>query len=219
MMKSPGVALIAALLVLSFAAPRLASAQSSARGSYRFILEDDLIKSVDFEASTDGKGFTTGQMTFTDEAKLADVDDPEDPRAGDPPPQFYIKATLDGMTVEKNRALMSGTVQDSSHKTYIGKWVQLVVEDNGNNLDVPDHLTWTFCQPQRQGWVPSDAELDRDDGAYWSWWATDAERKDDVGIPSPSLLPKEETGCPVRSLWSYSFANVSKWDGDIVVQP
>ena len=217
-MKSPGVLSFAGLLVLSLTAPQWAHAQS-ARGSYRFILEDEQIKSVDFDATTDGKGFTTGQMTFTDEAKLADVDDPEDPRAGDPPPQFYIKATLDGMTVEKNRALMSGTVLDSSHKTYIGKWVQLVVEDNGNNLDVPDHLTWTFCQPQRQGWVPSDAELDRDDGAYWSWWGTDAERKDDVGIPSPSLLPKEEKGCPVHPLWSYAFANVSKWDGDIIVQP
>jgi len=218
-MKSLRVASISALLLLSLLMPRSAAAQSSARGSYRFLLEDDLIKSVDFDATTDGKGFTTGQMTFTDEAKIADTDDPEDPRAGDPPPQLYIKATLDSMTVEKNRALMGGTVTDSSHKTYIGKFVQLVVEDNGNNLEVPDHLTWTFCRPQSQGWIPTDAELARDDGAYLSWWATDAERKDDVGIPSPSLLPQEVKSCPVRSLWSYSFVNVLKWDGDIVVQP
>jgi hypothetical protein len=206
-------------LVLSLTVPQWAQAQSSASGSYRFILADELIKSVDFDATTDGRGSTTGQMTFTDEAKIPDVDDSEDPRAGDPPPQFYIKATINDMTVEKNRALMNGTVVDSSHKTYIGKWVQLVVEDNGNGLETPDHLTWTFCRSQSQGWIPSDAELPRDDGAYLSWWATDAERKDDVGIPSPSLLPKEDKSCPVLSIWSYAFANVSKWDGDIIVKP
>jgi hypothetical protein len=218
-LKSLGVPSIAALFLLGLMTPPPATAQagSAARGSYRFLLADERLKSVEFDASTDAKGVTTGQMTFTDDAAIADVDDAEDPRAGDPPAQFYIKATLDGLTVEKNRALMSGTVVDSSHKTYIGKWVQLVVEDNGTNPEVPDRLTWSFCRAQTAGWVPSDAERDRDDGAYLSWWATDAERKDDVGIPSASLLPKEEKSCPVRPLWWYSFVNVWKWDGDIVV--
>jgi hypothetical protein len=197
--------------------PATAQAGSAARGSYRFLLVDEQVKSVEFDASNDAKGITSGQMTFTDDSAIADVDDAEDPRAGDPPPQFYIKATLDVLTVEKNRALMSGTVVDSSHKTYIGKWVQLVVEDNGNNREVPDRLTWIFCSPQGKGWVPSDAELDRDDGAYLSWWATDAERKDDVGIPSVSLLPKEQRSCPAYPLWWYSFVSAWKGDGDIVV--
>ncbi|MEA2600255.1 MAG: hypothetical protein QOF89_1247 [Acidobacteriota bacterium] len=216
-MKSLGVT--SALLLLSLITPRLATAQT-ARGSYKFLLEDELIKSVDFDASTDAKGSTTGQMTFTDQAAIADVDDAEDPRAGDPPPQFYVKAKLDVLTVEKNRALMSGTVVDSSHGSYIGKWVQLVVEDNGyNNREAPDRLTWTFCRPQEGGWIPSDAELDRDDGAFLSWWATDAERDDDVGVQSTSLLPKEDKGCLVRPLRSYSFADLWKWEGDIIVKP
>jgi hypothetical protein len=208
-----------ALALFCLSMPRSATAQagSSARGSYRFLLEDERLKSVDIDASTDAKGITTGTLTFTDDAAIADVDDPEDPKAGDPPPQFYVKATLDTLTVEKNRALLGGTVVDSSHKTYIGKWVQLVVEDNGNNLEIPDRLTWSFCSPQGTGWIPSDAERAYDDGAYLSWWATDAERKDDVGIPSVSLLPREEKSCPVRPLWWYSFVSILKADGDIVV--
>ena len=218
-MKRLGVAPVSALLLLSLVSPRL-DAQTpgaSARGSYKFILEDELVKSVDFSAVTDEKGNTTGDLAFNDEAKIADTDDAEDPEAGDPPPQFYAKVALDGLTVEKNRALLSGTVLDSSHKTYIGTWVQLVVEDNGVNPERPDRLTWMFCRPQATGWIPSDAERDRDDGAFLSWWATDAERDDDVGIPSINLIPKDEKGCPVRPFGFYTFADVLKSSGDIVV--
>jgi hypothetical protein len=219
-MKTTGVVPISALLLLSLTAPRLATAQtpgSSASGSYRFLLEDDLVKSLELDARTDEKGVTTGAMTFTDQAKIPDVDDVEDPRQGDPPPEFYMKADLNTLTVEKNRALVSGTVIDSSHKTYIGKWVQLVVEDNGDGLRVPDNLTWWFCRPQAGGWVPSDAERSFDDGAYLRWWATDAERKDDVGVPSKNLLGGEEKSCPVYPLFFYSLVDVRKWGGDIVV--
>jgi hypothetical protein len=211
-MKSLGFASVFALVLL---APQWATAQSTS-GIYRFLLEDDLVKSVEFDAKTDERGTTTGQMTFTDQARVPDVDDPEDPRAGDAPPDFYMKAELDSLTVEKNRALMSGTVRDSSHKTYVGKWVQLVVEDNGRE---PDKLTWWFCKPPATGWVPSDAERKDDDGAYLRWWATDAERKDDVGIPSKNLIPGEEKSCQVYPLSVYSFADVMKWEGDIIVQP
>jgi len=221
-MKSTGFASISALFLLTLTAPLPATAQTagpSASGSYRFLLEDDLTKSVEFSASTDERGVTTGQMTFIDPARIPDTDDVEDPRAGDAPPEFYMKASLDGLTVEKNRALMNGTILDSSHKSYIGKWVQLVVEDNRDNLKVPDQLTWSLCQRQPGGWVPSDAERKDDDGAYLRWWATDAERKDDVGIPSQNLLSNDENGCLVYPLSFYSFADVLKWDGDIVVQP
>lgn len=219
-MRSPGVVSLAALLLTGLMAPHAADAQALARGSFAFVLEDEQVRSVEFSASTDARGFTTGSLTFNDEAGITDAD-PDDPREGEPlpPSRFYVKAAIDGLKVEKNRALMSGTVVDSSHKSYIGSWVQYVVEDNETNLRVPDRLTWTFCQPRRVGWVPSDAEWDgKDDGAYLSWWATDAERKDDRGIPSVNLLPKEENGCPIRPLFSYEFVPMLKWDGDIIVQ-
>jgi hypothetical protein len=212
-MKSLG---FASILVLSLTIPRLAMAQE-ASGIYRFLLEDDSVKYVELEARTDEKGNAAGQMVFTDEARIPHSEEEEGEGELS---EFYMKAALDGLTVEKNRALMSGTVLDSSHKSYVGRWVQLVVEDSGDNPEEPDRLTWTFCRPREGGWIPSDAERKDDDGAYLSWWATDAERKDDVGIPSPSLLPNEnERGCQIHPLWSYSLADISKSEGDIVVQP
>lgn len=221
-MKSIACASILAIILLGFAPPRLTTAQTrgqSASGTYKFLLEDDLTRYVEFAASTDEKGFTTGSMTFTDEAKLSeqDVDGTGEP-SGEPMP-FYMKAEFDTMTVEKNRALMSGIIRDSSHRGYVGKWVQLVVEDNGDNVEVPDKLVWRFCQPEAGGWVPSDYEVAGDRGAWMSWWATDAERKGDVGIPSKSLIPDEKRRCEVFPLWSYAFADLKRWSGNIQVLP
>jgi hypothetical protein len=217
-MKSPGLVSAYALLLLGLAMPPVALAQS-AGGTYRFLLEDGLTRSLDFSAVTDRRGITTGDMTFVDSAKIPDTDDPEDPRAGDAPPEFIIKATFNDMTVEKNRAVMNGVVRDSSHKSYIGRWVQLVVEDNAENLRVPDQLTWRFCVPRSGGWIPSDAERTDDDGAFLRWWATDAERKDDLGIPTLQLLVCEERSSQIYTPFWYTFADVLKWDGDIFVKP
>lgn len=221
-MKSPGFVSVSALFLLSLI-PSLATAQeagASASGSYRFILEEeDSTKSIEFEARAEGKGLATGQMTFIDQAKIPDVDDDvENPYLYDTPPELYIKAGIDRMEIEKNRAVMSGTVTESSHKTFIGKSVQLVVEDNAGNRELPDRLSWSFCRSRTVGWVPSDAERKEDDGAFLHWWATDAERDDDVGIPSKDLLAGE-TSCPLYPLWSYIFPDLYKWEGDIVVQP
>jgi hypothetical protein len=203
------------ILMLSLTVPQPAAAQE-ARGVYRFLLEDDAVKYVEFEAWTDEKGYAAGQMVFTDEARISDGDEEGEGE----PAEFYMKANLGSITVEKNRALMSGTVLDSSHRSYIGRWVQLVVEDSGDNLKEPDRLTWAFCRPREGWWIPSDAEWKDDEGAYLHWWATDAERKDDVGIPSPNLLPdNEDSGCQIHPLWSYALADVSKYEGDIVVRP
>jgi hypothetical protein len=194
-----------AVLVLSLTVPREAAAQA-ASGIYHFLLEDEQVKYVEFEATTE-----TGYMTFTDQALISDDEVTS---------ELYIKAELDDLTVEKNRAVMNGTILDSSHKSYVGTWVQLVVEDNGrDDPERPDRLTWAFCRPREGGWIPSDAERKDDDGAYLRWWATDAERDDDVGVPSPDLLSNDEKGCRIDPLWSYSFAHVLKWKGDIVVEP
>lgn len=215
-MKSLG---FASILVLSLTLPQSAAAQE-ASGVYRFLLEDDLAKSVEFDAWTDEKGNTAGQMVFTDEEKIYDGEEEGEREGEGKPSEFFMKAEFDSMTVEKNRAVIGGIVVDSSHKSYIGKWVQLVVEDSGDDPKEPDRLTWAFCTPRAGGWIPSDADREDDDGAYLHWWATDAERDDDVGIPSLNLLPNgEEKGCQVHPLWSYALADVRKYEGDIVVRP
>ena len=201
-------------LALLLCLTTLPAAAQSATGTYRFVLDDELVQYLDFQAMTDAKGVTTGELAYIYPARIPDVVDPEDPEQGEAPPELFVKAAFDRLTVEKNRALMRGTILDSSHRTYIGQWVQLVVEDNGSL----DQLTWSFCPQRPGGWVPEDAEVEGDRGAYLTWWATDAERDDDVGIPSRDLLAKDE-GCEVHSLWIYPFAEPLQADGDIIVRP
>jgi hypothetical protein len=221
-MKRIACASMLMLLLLCSVTTRLSSAQTgrqSASGTYKFIMEDDLTKSVDFSAVSDDKGVVTGSMTFSDEATVPyqDVDGTGTPR--DEATTFFMTASFDTLTVEKNRALMGGVVRDSSYKSYIGKWVQLVVEDNGTNPEVPDRLVWRLCQPEPGGWVPSDYEMPGDRGAYIHWWATDYEQKGDVGIPSKDLMPGNMKSCEVLSVWAYDFAQLKKWSGDFQVTP
>jgi hypothetical protein len=195
------------------------SSRPSASGTYRFVLEDDRSKSVEFNATSDERGATTGQMTFTDEAGVSerDPDGVVDERE-EPPSPFFMTANLDSLKIERNRAVMGGTITDSSIRSYIGKWVQLVVEDNGDGREEPDNLSWCFCQPEEGGWVPADAER-ADDGAYWKWWATDAEREDDKGVQSTNIVPGNKTSCKIFALSAYPFADVRNGEGQIQVQP
>jgi hypothetical protein len=207
------------VLTLVVAAPSIASAQAgAATGTFKFIMDEDerSIKSLDFEARTDEKGNTTGFMKFTDETKVTfqDVDGTEDPI--DEPGPFFMTAALDAMKIEKNTATISGVVRESSHRSYIGKWVQLVIEDN-DGIKVADQFGWSFCQPDLGGWIPSDFEVPGDRGAFMSWWATDAERKDDVGIPSPNLIPGSLKACVVHPVRAYEWATIFKGDGEIKI--
>lgn len=208
----------ASLFVLSLvflATPLLASAQV-ATGKYKFIMDDELSKYVEFDAKAGERGGATGYMIFTDEAKVV-VQDPDGEPGKDDPIPFSMKADLDTMTVEKNRAVISGIVRDSSVRSYIGRWVQLVIEDN-DGVEVPDRFGWSFCEPEVGGWIPSDAEVPDDKGAFLSWWATDAERRDDVGIPSPNIVPGMLKACKVNPLSSYEFASILKGEGAIQIQ-
>ena len=207
--------LIVCLVLLTSAS--LASAQTGATGQYKFVMEDGALKYLEFDAKSGERGAATGYMIFNDEAKYfsQDVDGTGDvPR--DEPVEFFMKAEFETMTIEKNRAIINGVVRDSSYKSYVGKFVQLVIEDN-DGIEVPDKFVWSFCQPEPGGWIPSDAEVKGDKGAFLSWWATDAERKDDVGIPSPNLIPGSLTSCKVQSLQSYEFATIFKGDGAIQI--
>src|SRR6185503_6914325 len=206
-----------ALCLVFLATPLPASAQvaGTVGGTYKFILEDDLMKYLEFSATSTERGGASGYMIFTDETKVV-VTDPDGPPPREEPVPFSMKADLDTMTIEKNRAIMSGVVRDSSVPGYIGRWVQLVIEDN-DGVEVPDRFVWQFCEPEPGGWIPSDAEWKDDQGAFMSWWATDAERRDDVGIPSPSLIPGTKA-CKAYPLQDYEFATILKGDGSITIR-
>ena len=219
-MKTIAYVAILALFLITLATPwstRAGASLPSASGTYRFVLEDELTKQVEFAATSDERGGATGRLTYTDEARISEEDPDGEGRPQESGP-FSITADLDSLTVEGNRALIGGTVRDSSHKSFIGQWVQLVVEDNGDGSEVPDKLTWRLCQPQPGGWVPQDSEDPRDEGAYMNWWATDSERDDDRGIQSANIIPGSSRGCPTYALSTYRFPNI-RGEGNIQVQP
>jgi hypothetical protein len=210
---------ILALFLLGFATTQLATAQTagqSAKGSYQFSLEDGYTKYTEFDAATQADGSTTGSMFFSDEAKITiqDVDGTGDKEVTYP--GFSIKVGFDGLVVNRNQAVMSGTVVDSSVREYIGQRVLLTVEDNGDNTKAPDKLTWGIYKPVVRDWTPSDAERKVDPGVGMRWIATDAERRDDKGITMPMSEAIDAQTFPVST---YSFADIARGAGDIVVQP
>lgn len=213
-MKFKAFAAILAFFLLGFAAPQLASAQA-AGGTYQFSLDDGYTKYVDFEAVTQSDGSATGQMTFSDEAPIEILDlDGTGVKEGTYP-GVYIKADLDGLRVDKNKAVISGTVRDSSVREFIGLRVLLTVEDNGDNTRVPDRVTWGVYLPTQGGWVASDAEWKEDPGVGMKWHATDAEVKDDRGVPMPPVYSIDTQTYPVLA---YDFVEVAKGAGDIIVR-
>ncbi len=223
-MKNKVTAIILALSLLAIASTQLTTAQTEgpfATGNYQFLMEDDVKRSVEFDARADQEGKATGSLTYTDQVKFPDQDVDGTGEGGEVegPPEFYIKVDLDTLMIEKNKALLSGTVIDSSHRIYIGQFVQVVVEDNAENRELPDTLTWRVCRPDPGGWIPSDFEVPGDQGAFMSWWATDSERRDDVGIPSPNIIPGQLKACVKFPFPAYDFVQILKWEGDIKVQP
>lgn len=206
------------LVFLATPLPTSAQVAGTVGGKFNFIMDDELVKSLEFSATTAERGGATGFMVFTDETKVLVIDpdgDGEGPK--EDPVSFFMKAEFDSMTIEKNRALMSGIIKDSSLRSYIGKFVQLVVEDN-DGREQADKFVWSFCDPEPGGWIPSDFEVPGDKGAFMSWWSTDFEVKEDVGIPSPSLIPGQLKACKSYSLQSYEFADILKGEGEITIR-
>ena len=213
-MKIKAFASILALFLLALATQQSASAQT-ASGTYQFSFEDRYLKQLDFDAHTNPDGSASGAMFFSDEAKftILDVDGTGEKEVTYP--GFYIKADLDGLVVNKNQAVMSGTVRDSSVRDFIGQRILLTVEDNGDNTRVPDQVTWGIYKPVVRDWIPSDAEWKEDPGVGLRWLATDAERKDDEGY----TMPRDESiGTQSFPISSYAFVNVANAAGDIIVR-
>ena len=214
---------IPSLLIITLvllATPILASAQAgAANGKYKFVMDDGLVKYLEFDVVSDSKGGTNGYMVLTDEA-LVPLEEPngdEGGRRGGESLAFSMKADIDGMTIEKNKAVITGMVRESSIPRYLGKWIRLVIEDN-DGVEVQDKFGWSFCAQEQGGWIPEDAEVPGDRGAFMSWWATDAERKDDIGIPSPNIIPGSTKGCKSFPILAYDFAEFLKGDGAITIR-
>lgn len=212
----------ASILALSlFGLASLASAQTSgsAAGSFRFAGDDGMAKFIEFKSAINADGTTSGKMTFSGPVEIPDqdVDGTGSKAFSGKLDNLYIEVEFDSMTVERNRAVMSGIVTVCNVEDYLKQRVLLVVEDNGYSPDnkETDKVTWGFYKPSEINWVPSDAELEDDKGASMVWLATDAERKDDVGVWSNQSKEITSKSFPLES---YSLNDVQYGDGDIQVQ-
>ncbi|MBD0372271.1 MAG: hypothetical protein ICV60_15620 [Pyrinomonadaceae bacterium] len=215
-MKMKAFAPFFALFLLCIAAPAVTKAQS-ASGNYKFTLDDGAAKYVEFDAKGQADGSATGSLFMTDEATViySDVDGTGEDSTKYP--GFSLTAAVDGLVIDKNQAVVSAVVRDSSVRELIGQRMLLTVEDNGDNTRVPDRLTWGFYKPIQITWTPSDSELKEDPGVGLRWWATDYERKDDVGY----AMPRDTTTVDAKTfpVASYAFADIASGAGDILVRP
>jgi hypothetical protein len=222
-MKSIVYASLLTLALLGFTAPRSASAQS-ASGSLKFGQEDDLTKTAEFSAASDGEGNASGERILSGPVEIPDqdVDGTGDKFFSGRLEDLQLQAKLDGLVVEGNRAVMSGTITGSTLSDYIGQRVLLtvadelvVVDEEGREVKRLDTLTWGVYKPVERNWIPSDYELEYDDGAKLTWWATDYEREDDKGIPS---RPSAEITARTFPATSYDF-ELKYAEGEIKVTP
>jgi hypothetical protein len=203
-----------ALLTGFQTSPTTALAQAS-EGNFRYSLEDGLTKAVEFAARGNGDGTASGRITFSGPAEIPEQEDGNgfSGRLED----LQITAEIDGMAIERNRAVMSGVVTGSTLSDYIGQRVLLIVEDNGGGIAREgDKFSWGLYKPQEISWIPSDAELREDNGWSMTWIATDAERREDEGI---QITRHWARNCQSFPLSSYDFVDVTDGEGNIQVQP
>lgn len=231
-MRTLRITPLLALLLTSFALSQTAFARAdeqAATGNYQFVLSGDkYLKYVEFDARSPGDGSATGFIYFSDEAviTLQDVDGTGEEKGGFA--GYNLKAEVDGLIVTEQevvidkevvlekRAVLSATIRDSSVLALVGQRVLLTVADYGDNTRVLDRVTWGVYKPIDRNWVPSDAELKEDPGVGLRWWATDAERRDDVGYQMPR---DESISALTFPIAAYGFVDMADSAGNISVYP
>src|SRR5262245_27772253 len=214
-MKRTAFASLLVLLALTIVCQRPINAFDdgpSANGKFQFQLEDSNSRYIEFDARVHGDN-ARGTMTFSDPSVIIGATDSAETTTG-----AVVTASFDCLHIENNRAVIGGSITQSTLADLIGSRVLLVVEDNGEgvNASEPDRLTWGIYESNKIDWIPVDAERPDDIGATLKWIAKDAERDDDVGVPSDKSTI---IGCTSFPLSSYSFVNIPHGSGNLQVKP
>jgi hypothetical protein len=217
-MKRAAFALLPVLFFLSLTLSALAVADTdgpSANGSFQVSFEKGQSRNINFEAKVAQDGNVTGEIVLQDNVPSA-----PSPAATtnteetEPLPPFYAKAKCDCLVVQGVEAVLSGTITESSRKSYIGRRVVLAVQD-GDSLTPPlrDKLTYGFYSAPANALGASDLERPDEPGRA-TWVATDSERADDTGvIPQQS----EQVTCTSFPISSFNFIGASQGKGKIKI--
>jgi hypothetical protein len=208
------------VLLLTFALQKQSAAESegpSVSGSFQISTNDGSTRYVEFFARIEKNGSTTGETIIQDRLSASDQKaDSSDRPSTDSSPPFFARAEFDCLSVNGNRAVMSGSVTESSSAQYLGRRLLLVVQD-GDDFNPPrkDRLTFGIYRQTAKGWLPVDSERP-DEQHPVRWIAQDSERPDD----EPVLSPKSEViGCQSFPISSFSFIDAKHGRGTIKVRP
>ncbi|HEV8643316.1 MAG TPA: hypothetical protein VGV13_19730 [Methylomirabilota bacterium] len=204
-------------VALVLAIPNIVTAKPEVQGQVDFFGGDGVLRSAEFDARIDNSGAAEGRMIFIDPSAAAesDPDGPGEAVAG--AQGLLIDADFDCLVVTNNRAVMSGVIVDSNTPERIGRRILVTVEDNGRGRrSPPRRLTWGIYPNQARNWTPTDGELGFDPGAGTSWLASDAEREDDVPVPSNR---SEAVSCDSFPPGSHTLVDIGRDDGNIRVRP
>lgn len=216
-MRKPSHFVFLALLLIT--APLFADSGPSSNGDFSFTL-NGASGGIQYNARAFGSG-ADGQITFTGTTDISDEDVDGEGTGGTGASSVTVSLTVDVdcLRVADNRAAMSGIVTSSSVPAYVGVRAVLAVEDGGegNKAEGPDKFTWGAYRTASMTWTPEDAEVPGDPGWSFSWIATDAERNDDVGVPSSHGTGSVD--CQSFSFGSYAFEALPHGSGNIQVKP
>jgi hypothetical protein len=220
-MKRVGFACLLALSLLALAPEHRSAAENdgpSASGSFQIATDDGPTKYIEFYAKIEKNGSTTGETIFQDRPSGTDQKaDGGDRSSTDSSPAFFAKAEFDCLSVNGKRAVMSGSVTESSSAQYIGRRLLLFVQDgDGFNPPRKDRLTFGIYRQTARGWLAVDSERPDEQGGPVAWIAQDSERPED----EPVLSPKSEMiGCHSFPISSFSFIDAKHGRGSIKVNP
>jgi hypothetical protein len=211
-------ALLCAFLVLSLTATAQNSGPAS-NGDFQFGLAGAQ-GAIQYDARSAGSS-AKGQMTFSGAMEISNEDVDGSGEGGSPASHVTMTVAFDCLRIDGNRAAMSGVVTSSSVVAYEGAKAVLAVEDNGegNKSSGPDRFTWGLYRSTATTWTPSDAEVPGDNGAMFTWYASDSERPDDVPVPTSHAKSTAAVDCSSFPFGSYSFEDIAHGAGQIQVKP
>ena len=202
------------LIVLLIVSVPLAA--QSANGDFQYALTG-ATGSIQFNARQHGNS-ASGQMTFTGAAEISNEDG--DGGTGNTQTGASMTVSFNCLKRTGNQAAMSGVITASSVAEYVGLRAVLAVEDGGEgSKGGPDKFTWGLYRSTAMSWTPSDAEVTGDNGWSFSWYASDAERNDDVPVPINQSAPNLGVDCKSFPLGSYAYEELAHGSGNIQVRP
>jgi hypothetical protein len=189
---------------------------SAANGDFQFSLAG-ASGAIQFDARQQGSS-AKGQMTFNATLDVSNEDVDGEGVSSSSVSNVTATVAFDCVRINGNHAAMSGLVTSSNVPGYVGRRAVLAVEDNGEGINAAalDRFTWGLYRKTTPTWTPSDAEVPGDGGAMLSWYATDAERPDDVAVPARQ---SGEIDCKSFSFGVYAFEQVAHGAGNIQVKP